>query len=417
MEKYLKIIQIILISVIHVYLIIFISINLFKTEFNDPPYNYLSRNWLNSPIKEIEILDNPEKTNIKEYDNQKNLGFFKSDSTKQDLNVFMGKFFKIKKYEPYYYPNFVGYSKKKRNNKICGKDSQGNILYFPKDEECPINLIMITKDDTYCNSLKIDCKYALLNDSYYLVTSNQNISGEIITQLRINYNNEICADSSVDLTFNNLLDNSNKYECKNDCGYDNIYHKIGEENVETFLNNNNIKNMKIKNNDNIFLSYRGYLAVDNIDDFSEHPIDHVTYARKIAFSKNIILFITWFYYLFCSIFIFYFNDDLKFLCAIQIIFIIDIFFFIFNFAYDIHVIFTFLRVKGIVSTVNLEGLKKYKTGLRWFIILDIFILFGIVFDFVLKLIQFLQYRKNFKKKDYKENKEIQLNISPEKDAI
>ena len=51
----------------------------------------LSRNWLNSPIKEIEILDNPEKTNIKEYDNQQNLGYFKSGSTKQDLNIFMGK--------------------------------------------------------------------------------------------------------------------------------------------------------------------------------------------------------------------------------------------------------------------------------------------------------------------------------------
>ena len=331
--------------------------------------------------------------------------------------AFLGKNFKIKKYKPYYYPNFVGYSKKKEKNKICGKDSQGNTLYFPKDQECPLNFIMITKNNTYCNSLNIDCKYALLNDSFYLVISNQYIDGEIITQLRINYKNKICADSSVDLTFNTLLDNYKKYECKNECGYDNIYYKIGEENVETFLNNNNIKNMKIINNDNIYLSYRGYLAVDNIEDFTEHPIDHITYARKIAFSKNIILFITWFYYLFCSIFIFYFNDNQKFILPTKIFFIIYIVFFIFNFSYDIHVIFTFLRVKGIVFTVNLDGIKKYKTGLRWFIILDIFILFGIVFDFVLKLIQFLLSRKNFKKNKKKENKEVQLNISPEKDIM
>ena len=415
MENYFKIIQIIIISVVHVYLIIFISINLFKTEYDDQPYNYLSRNWLNSPIKEIEILDTPEKTNIKEYDNQQNLGYFKSGSTKQDLNIFMGKYFKITKYKPYYYPNFVGYFKKKEKNQICGKDSQGNILYFPKDKECPLNLIMITKDNTYCNSKNIDCKYSLLNDDYYLVTSNQNINGEIITQLRINYNNEICADSSVDLTFNNILNNYNKYKCKSDYGYDKIYHKIGEENVETFLNNNNIKDMNIKNNDNIFLSYRGYLAVDIIGDFSEHPVDHVTYARKIAISKNIILFITWFYYLFCSIFIFYFNDNKKYILPIKIIFVIYIILFIFNFSYDFHVIFTFLRVKGIVSTVNLDGIKKYKTGLRWFIILDIFILFGIAFDFALKLFQFLHFRKNFKKKENKENKETHLNNPQEKD--
>ena len=128
MENYFKIIQIIIISVVHVYLIIFISINLFKTEYDDQPYNYLSRNWLNSPIKEIEILDTPEKTNIKEYDNQQDLGYFKSGSTKQDLNTFMGKYFKITKYKPYYYPNFVGYFKKKRKIKFVEKIAK--VIYY-----------------------------------------------------------------------------------------------------------------------------------------------------------------------------------------------------------------------------------------------------------------------------------------------
>ena len=31
------------------------------------------------------------------------------------------------------------------NLKICGKDSQDNDLYFPKDVECPINDIFISK--------------------------------------------------------------------------------------------------------------------------------------------------------------------------------------------------------------------------------------------------------------------------------
>ena len=42
-----KKIQKILIVIITVYLLVFVCVNLIKTEYNDPPYNYLSKNWLN----------------------------------------------------------------------------------------------------------------------------------------------------------------------------------------------------------------------------------------------------------------------------------------------------------------------------------------------------------------------------------
>lgn len=390
-----KYLQLILLIAILIYLLIFISINLFKVEYGDPPYNYLTKNWLNSPIKEIEILNEPENTNIKEYNNQKNLGFFKSGSQKKDLNIFKGKFFKIKTYNPYYYPNFVGYSQKKENNKKCGKDSQGNILYFPKDKECPLNFILITTNVNICENKNINCRYQRLNDNEYLVTSNENIDGIIITQIRINYENKICLDSSVDITFNSLLKDYEIKKCKEEYSYDDTYEKIGQEIVKDFLDNNNLKNMNIKNNDYIFLSYRGYLGVNKIDDYSEHPVDHVTYAKRIAFSKNIILFITWFFYAFCSIFIFYNIDNEKYFCFIKIIFTIYLIIFIFNFFYNFHVIFTFIRVRGIVSTVDLNGLNKYKKGLRWFIVLDIFIQIGIFLDFLYKLYKFLEFRKLF----------------------
>lgn len=213
MVKIPKPVYIVLISIIHLYLIVFISINLFSVEYNDPPYNYLSKNWLNSPIKSIELKNPSENTNINEHDNQQNLGFFNSGSKKKDLNIFKGQFFKIERYTPYYYPNFVGFFHKKENNKICGKDSQGNLLYFPKDKECPLNFIKITSSYSDCGPLNSnDCIYQLLNDGTYLATSNKNVEGEIITQLRINYNNKICADSSVDITFNELL---NDYKKKN----------------------------------------------------------------------------------------------------------------------------------------------------------------------------------------------------------
>ena len=405
-----KKVQIILIITTQIYLLVFTSVNLFKTEYDDPPFNYLTRHWLNSPIEEIEILNISENKNIKEYDNQKNLGYFKSDSVKKDLNIFMDKYFKIKLYTPYYYPNFVGFFKEK-NKQICGKDSQGNLLYFPKDKKCPINFIVISDNLSFCESLNIACSYKFLKEGQYLITSNEYKEGEIITQLRINYNNIICADSSVDLTFNNLLNNYENQKCDEDYGYDTIYHKIGEENVRTFLEENNINNINIKNNDNIFLSYRGYLGVDNIDDFSEHPVDHVTYAKTIAFSKNIVLFISCFFFLFCSIFILYFGENERYKCKIKIILIIYCILIFFNFFYDFHVIFTFIRVKGIVKTVNLEGVKKYKNGLRWFIITDIFILFGIIFDFILKLLQFLMFRQKYKISDDNQvnlNKDLQI---------
>ena len=389
-------IQIILITVICKTLFILVSVNLFKTEYNDPPYNYLSKNWLNSPIKDIEILNSPEDTDINEYDNQANLGYFKSGSTKKDLNVFLGKYFKIKLYTPHYYPNFVGYFHKKDNNKLCGKDSQGNLMYFPKDSDCPINEISIEANNDKCTPSPSNYKCQALK-SKYLVTSNANTNGEIITQLRINYNNKILADSSVDLTFNDLLDDYKAGKYKEKSGYDQIYHKIGEEKVSEFLNENNLKDIKVKKDENIFLSYRSYLGVDDFDKFEEHPIDHVTYARKIALSKNCILFISCFYYVFCSIYILYFSDANKFklknVWPVRIILIIYCVLFLTNFFYDFHVIYTFLRVKGIVKTVNLEGLEQYKSGLRWFIITDIIILFFVLFDFILKLLQFLMFRK------------------------
>ena len=65
--------------------------------------------------------------------------------------------------------------------------------------------------------------------------------------------------------------------------------------------------------------------------------------------------------------------------------------YIFIIIYQFHVIFTFRRVKGIVTTVNLKGIEIYKNGIRWFIIIDIIILILVACDFVIKLLQFLMF--------------------------
>ena len=391
-----EIIRIISIIIISLYLFTFTSINLFKEEYYDPPYNYLSKNWLNSPIKEIDILDNSnDDLNIKEYDNQQILIYYNSDSLQKDLNIFQGKYFSIKLYSPYKYCNFVGFFHKKSDYNICGKDSQGNDLYFPKDIRCPINLIFFSKNDTACDTLNIKCKYQKIKNDLYLVTSTEYKNGEIITQLRINFENKICANSEIDTTFNDMIQNYPKKICVDDWGYDTIYKKIGEENINDFIKENKLNNINIIKNENIYLSYRGYLGVDDLNKFSEHPVDHVTYAKKIAVSKNIILFISCFYFTFCSIFIFIYEEKNKYNLTIKILFYVYCGLFAFNFLYDAHAIFTYFRVKGIVSTVNLEGISSYKNGLSSFIIFDILILIGLTFDFFMKLYRFLIFRRNF----------------------
>ena len=118
------IVRIITIIIISLYLFIFTSINLFKSEYDDPSYNYLTKNWKNSPIKEIKLLDDNENSNINEYDNQNILAYFNSNSIKKDLNIFQSKYFKIEIDSSYKYANFVGFFHNKKEKKICGKDSK-----------------------------------------------------------------------------------------------------------------------------------------------------------------------------------------------------------------------------------------------------------------------------------------------------
>ena len=390
-----KLFRLISVTIISLYLFIFTGINLFKSEYDDPPYNYLTKNWLNSPINDIELLDSNKISNLNEHDNQNILAYFNSDSIKKDLNIFHGKYFNIKTNTDYKYCNFVGYFHKKSENKQCGKDTQGNILYFPKDTLCPLNFILISKNNTVCkDNFNISCKYQKLNNDLYLVTSNENISGIILTQLRINYKNKICANSKIDITFNNLLQNYENQNCDNDWNYDLIYEEIYQEELINFSKENDLKNIKIIKNENISLSYRGYLGVDELSKYSEHPVDHVTYARNIAISKNIILFISCFYSTFYSGFTYLFEKNNKYYFKIKIMFFVYCVLFVFNFLFNSHVIFTFFRVKEIVSTVNLEGIYKYKSGIRSFIVFDILIMIGLAFDYSLNLYNFLLFRRN-----------------------
>ena len=76
--------------------------------------------------------------------------------------------------------NYFDISKKSDNSKICGKDSQGNDLYFPKDVECPINDIFVSKVDSNDSDYT---KVQLNNEGEYLYYTNKKTTGKILIAL------------------------------------------------------------------------------------------------------------------------------------------------------------------------------------------------------------------------------------------
>ena len=77
--------------------------------------------------------------------------------------------------------NYFNISKSNADSKICGKDSQGNDLYFPKDVECPINDIFISKTDSdeYADYTKIE----LSDGNEFLYYTNKKTTGKIVISL------------------------------------------------------------------------------------------------------------------------------------------------------------------------------------------------------------------------------------------
>ena len=107
-------------------------------------------------------------------------------------------FITIKRNSKYNYMKIYPITSEK--GKVCGTDSLGNKLYFPKNVECPINDIIITQDNsaTYEGYSKI-----VLSNSLFLFYTNKNINGNILVDikagpntvpLQLNYekSNEIC---------------------------------------------------------------------------------------------------------------------------------------------------------------------------------------------------------------------------------
>ena len=129
-------------------------------------YNNLMYNWNTNPIKSIELSPTEDYEFAKIKTKKKEYSFYK----------WRNNYFKIEKIKNFNYVNIY----KNKNGKICGKDNYGNDLYFPNDEECPINDIII--DDNNMNYIGYkEIKLTLEKSLYY---TNKNISQKIIIDLK-----------------------------------------------------------------------------------------------------------------------------------------------------------------------------------------------------------------------------------------
>ena len=123
--------------------------------------NNILDNWEKNPIKSIQLptLDKSSLINNIDLDSNHSLIY-------ERLSGF--------NYKTIFYDN------RYKVGKICGKDCYGNDLYFPLDIECPLNDIVLTKDENFDKN-GIYTKLELNNS--FLYYTNKKIDGKIIINL------------------------------------------------------------------------------------------------------------------------------------------------------------------------------------------------------------------------------------------
>ena len=242
-------------------------------EYKDGVFNDFYKNWEQNPIYSIEITENGEKLSLGK--SQKN----------QDLFIWKGKSFYVKRYESDYFKSFKREIDNvyKMNLKLCGIDSNGNHLYF---ENCPINYIEFSsKSNPYISKEQFNVQTIKIDDSTYLHYSNKFINGKILIDLHISdhygpcsYRNkkDICA------FYNNCKDKCNSKENMIDMSYFNL----DNDNFMNFVKYNNL-DTNVGGFDNLELIYlygRTYISSNNVNYNYDKTNDYI----KIKNHKNTI---------------------------------------------------------------------------------------------------------------------------------
>jgi len=290
---------------------------LYIKDYNDGYSLDIEKNWKLSPIESLEI-----SSTYTEY----KLGTFKgiSDSTlgeskEKPFYKFNGYSIKVKRLDSKYnYPYL--FKNKDSNSKKCGIDNEGNNIYFPKEQSCPINYIFISKNSECPISKEYSCKNIKFND-YYFHYSNDYILGKILIDFAIstnesspcgnlNYDNDICRFFYVDCS------NIHQKICsdtKTNYGYE----KIDNSTLENLFKDNEIEvdHSIYEENKFVYLYYRTYKGIKrmNVQNIKKTKSYLSIYMNISNFSKrkNIYFVIIHFIIIILFIFIFYFFDEEK----------------------------------------------------------------------------------------------------------
>jgi len=137
-------------------------------------YKNIIDNWNTNPISSIEI------STEKDYE----LGHVLSKEKEYKFYSWKNNYFTIKRKSDFNYMNI--YSNDDNDKKICGKDSFGNNLYFPQNEEFPINDIFFENNENinYPEYKKINLGY-----NNYLFYSNKKTNKNIIIDIKVGFPN------------------------------------------------------------------------------------------------------------------------------------------------------------------------------------------------------------------------------------
>ena len=246
-------------------------------EYNDGNFNDFYNNWKEGPITSITLVDD-ENVNDKNY-------ISLSEYNGKNLYKWKGKTFKIERSKTNYFKSFPK-KKTKEMDKECGIDSFGNKLFYPFEEECPINYIEFSNNENpYLNNKNI--KTLKFNDSNYLHFSNEFVEGKILVDFVVSDHYGPCSNSKYSKNINSFF---NENQC-NDLILDYSYINLDKESFNDFKKDNNINEngKNLANMNNIYLYGRTYIANNNLDkDYSRKTdIKLIEGLKSYTLGKNV----------------------------------------------------------------------------------------------------------------------------------
>ena len=355
------------------FIILIIYIILFILELiNDSKikkiYNNMIYNWNSNPIKSIELIE--DKNEYYE------LAKIKTNKNNYSFYSWKNKYFRVEKLTDYDYNNIYINEK----GKLCGKDSNGNNLYFPENINCPINEIYFSisdLNDPYLKQLKID-------DNYYLYFTNTNIEGKILVdiragsskglQLNLEKDNDICESF---LSLNKNIFKNNKEKCSSFTNFTkdislSHYKKIDTWQYKDFINKN-----ELEGNDDIVLYSINYLGINStLIDKRESLKDYkknMEIYNKLFIYKCIMYSISILFFIIPKFYIYHIFELYYLIIPLIIIIIIIIHFIILNINFQIHKKY----IQNILSKINEDAKDN--------IVVNVFNIFNLIFTCFLLL--------------------------------